>query len=564
MCGIAGFISQNKDYDGHKIVSRMLNRLNHRGPDQRGVADFDDLSLGMVRLSIIDQVEHPVPFTDDTGLYAIAYNGEIYNHQSIKSSISNKYRFHTDSDTETTLLNFIEHGPSSFEELNGMYAFAIYDSTKKETYIVRDKVGEKPLYYTEGKDFFAFASEIKALLEVTPAQFNEEAISYKAYEFTVGKETMFKNIFQLEPGEYIKYSNCKKWIHSYWKIWNNLLEIEDDKQKIIKDLSELLEDSILLRTNNCSHKYAALISGGVDSALIASIAKPDFIYTSHYDFPDFDELEFARMVAKQIGKKLQVIAPTKNDFINTKDKIAYHLDEPCTWTSFTLWMLLDRLAKDGIKVVMTGDGADEIFGGYHRYHLLNHDEQIRQLEAMKNYEYLINKYYGDPVERYSKIVNRYHNTFDQEVNTYLYHSIGFYFNKMEGDVVHLMGLNDFYSTMQILLQMTDRISMAFSMENRSPFLDYRLVQYAFSMPSKYKIKNGISKWILKEIAKKFIPKPIVDRKDKRGFSAPVNRWFEWDKKGKYDRSAYRQIAFDAWCDAFEVNKALPAFNQYMN
>ena len=244
MCGIAGFISQNRSYDGNTIVSGMLNKLRHRGPDQEGVATSNGVSLGMVRLSIIDKTDHPIPFTDTTGDYSIVYNGEIYNHSSIRSSLSGKYRFKSTTDTETTLINFIEKGTNAFQDFNGMYAFAIHDSRNDVTYIVRDKVGEKPLYYTQGKDFFAFSSEAKALLEIVSPRFNEDAISYKAYEFTVGKETLFKDIFQLEPGDYIQYKNNTMSLHSYWKVWDNLLEIEDDEQQIIKDLTELLEDSI--------------------------------------------------------------------------------------------------------------------------------------------------------------------------------------------------------------------------------------------------------------------------------------------------------------------------------
>jgi asparagine synthase (glutamine-hydrolysing) len=206
-----------------------------------------------------------------------------------------------------------------------------------------------------------------------------------------------------------------------------------------------------------------------------------------------------------------------------------------------------------VTVLLSGEGADEVFGGYHRYHLLFHDEQIHNLAAMQQYDYLIQKYYGSPVDRYLRLVNRHSNIYDDKVNNYLKETIGYYFKKMSENIVHLMGLNDFYSTMQVLLQMADRMSMAFSIENRSPFLDHRLVQYSFSMPSKYKIRDGISKWALKEIARKFIPQPIADRVDKRGFSAPVNKWFQWDKKGKYDRSAYKRQAYRDWSQAFGLN-----------
>lgn len=552
MCGIAGFISKNRSYNTTDIVSRMLQKLHHRGPDQQGLQTYDDTTIGMVRLSIIDTIEHAIPVQDETQNFAIVYNGEIYNHDSIKAGLRTKYRFRTDSDTETALVSYIENGVRSFHEHNGMYAFAIHDRRNQETVIVRDKSGEKPLYYTQGSDFFAFASEAKALLEVVEPEFNTDAVSYDAYEFTVGKETLFKHIYQLEPGEYIKVKDDKYTVHTYWKIWDHLIDIPDDEQKILNDVSELVEDSILLRTKNTAHNYAAFVSGGIDSSLIACIAKPEYLYTAHYDYADFDELDYAKLVAKQIDKELVVVRPGKEDFVRTREDIAYALDTPCTWTSFTLWMLLEQAKCDGVRVVMTGEGADEMFGGYHRYHLLHHDEQIYHLEAMKQYTYLIGKYHGSAVSRYAKLVNRCENIYSEKVNRYLDESIGKYYDHMGEDIVHFMGLNDFYSTMQVLLQMSDRLNMAFSIENRSPFLDYRLIQYAYSVSSKYKIKNGVTKWLLKEVSKKFIPKEIAERIDKRGFAAPVNKWFEWDKTGKYNRSAYKNLVFEDWKKVYNV------------
>jgi len=555
MCGIAGFITNSPKYDSKRIVQDMLSAIKHRGPDQRGVYAKDNVTLGMVRLSIIDEEKHKIPYQTFDKSLAIVYNGEIYNHNDLRYPYKGRYDFKTNSDAETVLYHYLERGVGSFADYNGMYAFAIYDSRKREVYIVRDKAGEKPLYYTYKKGSFAFASEVKALLTIMKRPtFNKDCLSYEAYEFNTGESTLFKDIYSLLPGEYIKidrFGNFTK--HNYWKVWDNLIEVPDNIKKIESKLTDLIVDSIQLRTKNCVHRYATFVSGGVDSSLIASIAKPDYIYTCHYPIDGYNELQYAKLVAKKIKKRLVVIRPTIQDFERTRKKIIYHLDTPCTWTSFSLWMLLERAQKD-IKVVLSGDGADELFSGYHRYHLLHHDEQIKSLKALGQYSYLINRYYGSPIERYAKLVNRSENRYDREVAEYLEDSIRPYFEAMKDNHIHAMGVCDFYTTMQELLQFADRLNMAFSVENRSPFLDYRLIQFAFSMPQKYKIKNGVTKWMLKRIAKKFIPKEITERVDKRGFSAPVNQWFGWGKEGKYDRTEYKKLVFNDWLKVFNVTK----------
>lgn len=553
MCGIAGFVTIDPKKNANKMVKNMLSSIQHRGPDQAGIYKKDNIALGMARLNVIDNENHDIPYESFDGSAVIVYNGEIYNHNSIRNDLKNKYKFKTASDAETVLYGYLDKGVNSFLDYNGMYAFALYDVRKKDLYLVRDKAGEKPLYYTRTDSCFAFASEIKALLkDIVCPVFNKECISYEAYEFNTGEATVFKDIFCLMPGEYIKvdrYMNVKK--YSYWKIWDNLIEVPDNIKRIESQLTELLVDAISLRTKNSVHRYGTFISGGVDSSLIACIAKPEHIYTCHYDVDGYSELKYAKLVAKKIKRKLVVVQPTKQDFERTREKIIYHLDTPCTWTSFSLWMLLERAHKD-IKVVLSGDGADEIFSGYHRYHLLHHDEQVRKLKALERYSYIIDRYYGSPVERYAKLVNRCENRYDSDVIKYLQETMEQYFLKMKFDCIHAMGTADFYTTMQELLHFADRMNMAFSVENRSPFLDHRLIQYGFSMPSKYKIKNGITKWIIKRIARKFIPKEIVDRVDKRGFSAPINIWFGWGKNGKYDRSEYKHMVYEDWRKVFKV------------
>lgn len=554
MCGIVGIITKDKTLQTNRLVQQMLEAIKHRGPNQKDMFQKDNITLGMIRLSIIDQQEHQIPYESFDGRAVLVYNGEIYNHEEIRRTHLSKYPFKTKSDAETILYHYLHKGTGSFLDYNGMYAFALYDVDKKELYIVRDRAGEKPLYYINTESFFAFASEIKALFKLIEPVFNPECLSFDAYEFNTGEITMFKNVMNLMPGEYLKVDglgNVKK--YAYWKIWDNLIHVPDNVSKIESRLTDLVVDAIMLRKKNCVHRFGVFVSGGVDSALVACIAKPDYLYTCHYALEDYDELEYAQLVAEKLKKTLVIIRPKREDFERTRRKIIYHLDTPCTWTSFSLWLLLERAHKD-IKVVLSGDGADELFGGYHRYHLLHHDEQIKNLKALERYSYLIQRYYGSPVERYVRLVNRCRNRYDVKILRYLEETIGYYFSKMKNDYIHGMGLTDFYTTMQELLQFADRLNMAFGVENRSPFLDYRLIQFAFSLPSKYKIRDGTTKWILKRIARKFIPKKIVERVDKRGFSAPINRWFGWGKNGKYDRSDFKELIYNDWRKVFKVKK----------
>lgn len=543
MCGIAGYIDFGRSgLSVDAVVANMLQMTKYRGPDQTGIYKEPGLSMGMNRLNIIDREHHEIPYTDPQKQHVLVYNGEIYNHHDFRRGLS--VSFQTVSDAESTLYDLAVHGMDNLVSYNGMYAFAYLDRRENKLYLVRDKAGEKPLYYIQNQDYFAFASEIKALVPLDSGKIRLP-VSYKTYEFCVGRETLYENIRQVLPGEFLCLDLKKKKLshHQYFNLWDHKIDLPTDLNQIESQLTELLEDSIRLRTKNLAHQFAIFTGGGVDSALMACIAKPDELYYCHYDLGKaFDELEYAQLVADRIGRKLKIIEPKKEDFERTRQKIAFHLDTPCTWTSFSLWMLLEQLPEH-VKVIMTGEGADEAFAGYHRYHLLHHDEQIHSLQAMADYSYLIQKYYGSPVERYSKLVNRSVNPYDPEVNKFLHETVGHYFEKSDSDVVHGMGMHDFYTTMQVLLQMSDRMSMAFSVENRSPFLDYRLLQFAFSLESRFKIRDGVTKWILKKVASKFIPREIVDRIDKRGFSAPLNIWFGWDKLGKYNRSMYKESVF---------------------
>ena len=305
MCGIAAFISSNPKYNSTAIVNKMLDHMAHRGPNGRGVEKIGETTIGMVRLSIIDVEPHDIPISNERNTHSIVYNGEIYNHEELYKKLSGVAKFRTKSDAETVLHAYSHYGDNTWNMLNGMFSIAITDRVSGETVIVRDRSGEKPLYYCKGKDFYAFSSEIKALLDLIEPQLNEHALSYQAYEFTFGEETLFKGIYALPPGEWIKVSANHFRKQVYWKIWDELIDLSGDTTKLKNQLTELLYDAVQLRTNSTCHDVGIFMGGGVDSALIACMSNPDHLYTCHYALgADFDELYYAQLVAKQLKKRI--------------------------------------------------------------------------------------------------------------------------------------------------------------------------------------------------------------------------------------------------------------------
>ncbi len=553
MCGIAGIIHKNK-VDHSNDLKKILKQIKYRGPDETGIATFQNLSIGMNRLAIIDSKKHNIPYYDDEKKIWAVFNGEIYNFKQLIREFSIKKKFRTNSDIEIIIFLYKKFGKKFIHKLNGMFSIAIFDKEKNKILLFRDRAGEKPLYYYFDNNIFIFASEIKALLSHAGSKINEDYFPFKSLEISFGENTMFKNIFSVLPGDFLEINTVNLAIkkHTYWRAWHNKLDYSNfSDDRLADELSDLLIDAINLRSENTNKLTGCFVSGGIDSSIVASILKPDYLYTIFFDIgPDFDELDYAKIIAKHIKRDLNIVTPQPSDFNKTRKKIAYHLDTPCTWTSFSIWKLLEECSKD-VKVILSGDGADEIFAGYHRYLLLYHDQQIFNIPSLKNYNFLINNYYGDAKDRYTRLINRNFNKFDKKNNQELYKFVDNHFKKTNS-IINAMTMTDFYSTMQVLLQMSDRLTSAFSIENRSPFLDHRIVEFGFNINDNMKIRDGKTKWILKEVARRFVPKKIYERVDKRGFSAPLNKWFGWDKlgSGKYQRETYKNIVYDDWKNIF--------------
>src|SRR3990167_5077670 len=422
-------------------VEAMLQLMKHRAPDDQGIFDNGKFVMGMGRLSIID-LKSPglCPYTENE--FVISFNGEIYNYLELKKELQKKgWKFKTNSDTEVLLKAYREWGEKCLEKFNGMFAFAIYDSKKHQLFLARDIVGEKPLYYKEFP--FQFASEAKALgfscTEFPPA-------SYAIYDFKVLR------------------------IKKYWELnlrRINLAEAEDE-------LEDLLKDSIKLRTRS-DVPYGLYYSGGIDSSLISTFN--DFEHKFTYEDGDY-----------------------ATEFKTTFPEILWHLDYPISsFSPFGLWKLAE-MAKGKVKVVLSGEGADELFGGYVRYIKPEFNYQAKR--RFPSYQKMF-----EPAES-----------------------------------VHVAGWKEFNGNLRELLRMGDRMSSAFGLENRCPFLDKRIIEFAFSLPENLKIQGTETKVILRRILKRRLP-TYVD-KEKHGLYCSVPEWL--GEKGKFDKKKYLSYQKSLW------------------
>ncbi len=508
MCSIAGVTSTNHN----KIVNTMLNLMRHRAPDDKGIYNDDKITLGMGRLKIIDlESENLCPYINQD--VVLSFNGEIYNFKEIKKELKDLgFKFKTTSDTEVLALGWSKWGTRIFSKLNGMFAFAVYDIRKKKLYLARDIAGEKPLYYIYKDKKLFFASEAKALVK-TLNLVKQKSETYEAFQHCLN-ETLFKNLLQLPAAHYLEYDlNLNKIIKitEYWTLKRRRINLKTCEE----ELNYLLKKSVKLRTF-CDVDYALYYSKGVDSSLISTFHefKSKMYFNDQYDW--------------------------KSNFFKNIKKIVYHLDFPVgSYSSYPLWKLAERAKKKKIKVILSGEGADEIFGGYIRYMPIYASWQLKQ--NFKSYTPLFNKYYRDYYIDFSRITVRNKNL---EIIKKKMKPIF----EMFDDPINAMGYFDFKYVMPSLLQMGDRMSSAFGVENRCPFLDKEIIEFGFNLPPEIKIKNFNQKNILRSILKKRgISKPLL--LEKKGLTIKYNKWF---KKDNWDinRSNYFDYLNSNWSKLF--------------
>ncbi len=545
MCGINGF-----NWEDRNLIREMNMRLNHRGPDAEGILIDQGISLGHVRLSILDLSERgnqPMFNADKT--VCIIYNGEIYNFMDLRKNLENEgYCFNSSSDTEVILRAYEKDGIDCIKEFNGIFAFCIYDVKEQCLYLGRDRLGIKPLYYFHDKDKFIFSSEIKGFFAIRdmPLSLDEMAIAEYFLTDNVYAEGFLIDIHAVNPASYIKFDlgNRRLQEREYWNIHEAIcarqyfLKSKKSETALIEDLDRLLNDVVKDQLISDA-PLGAICSGGVDSSLITAIASqyvPHLkIFNVSVSEKDYDESAYARRIAQHLRLDLIEEALDKNKYLEHFKSCIYHEDLPLMHpNSVGVYLISKRAKKEGVSVLLSGEGADELFGGYPRYREYYKKWRINSVPA---FQYLLKKISayaldfdsrGRPVDnivhflRYSSINPGFNRKND--IQQHFREALKFIDNGVERELQSYI-LRDLRYYVIPLLRRTDRMSMAAGIEMRIPYLDNRLVDFAVNLPLRYKVRPTETKYLLKKVAERYLPQEIVYR-SKKGFPMPVEKWFE--------------------------------------
>jgi asparagine synthase (glutamine-hydrolysing) len=544
----------------------MDRLLAHRGPDGNGAwtADAQNVGLAHRRLSIIDLSDAAAqPMAGANGA-VITYNGEIYNYVELREALAAHWRFRTGSDTETILAAYDRYGEDCVAHLRGMFAFAIWDGQK--LFCARDRFGIKPFYYAVVDGNFLFASEAKALLPFL-ADIGTDASAlaeYLTFQYTIGEHTLFKGVKQLMPGHALSLEDGQVRV---WRYWDVKYEIDFDHRPIYfqRRLPELIDESLRLHLRS-DVPVGSYVSGGIDSSLIAILAAglaPANRHAFHgkfTEFPGYDESRYAQLVAERTGGELHVIDIKARHFRDHIDDVVYHLDFPVAGPGSFPQYMVSKLASEHLKVVLGGQGGDEIFGGYARYLLAYFEQCIKaaldgnyrsgnfvvtiesivpNLGLLREYKPLMKEFwreglFGPLDERYFRLVDR-STDMEGEIDwaaldkARVFEDFRAIFNNQRNvrkqayfdSMTHF----DFKCLLPALLHVEDRMSMAHGLESRVPLLDHPLIEFAATVPADVKFEGGNMKHLLKTAYADVLPEPILNRRDKMGFPVPLKEWF---------------------------------------
>lgn len=608
MCGINGIAYSTRtgrQVDEKRLIA-MRDILHHRGPDDGGVFVDGNIGLGHRRLSIVDVAHGAQPMFNADRSCAIVYNGEVYNHADHRDNlIARGYKFQNRSDTETILHLYEAHGRDCVDFLRGMFAFAIWDRRKQELFIARDRFGVKPLYYVHADDgSLFFASEIKALLEASAIkpEINFNALPDQfANHGTSGDETLYHGVRRLMPGHTMVWKDGKIDIREFWDLsFEQKHEARSDAE-YIDEWRELFRQSVNLRMM-ADVPLGMFLSGGIDSSAIAAmmstmVAEPIKTFSVAFNERDANELEYARLVAKKFGTDHHEITITPEQFFKALPNLVWHEDEPIGFIASVPLYFVSKLAQQHVKVVLTGEGADETMAGYGRYakalKLLNYGEKYESVtpgflrDAVRggvatlpasmsrklgrtflSRESDIESLFFDNFSVLSKSMQKdlfARETRERIENTDPYFLQNRLIDKCDAeDVLDKLLYADTKTYLHELLMKQDQMSMAASIESRVPFLDHKLVEFTARMPREMKLRGGTTKWILREAMKGILPTEILDR-PKMGFPVPIGGWFRGEFKHIVDEYVLGSRAMERGIfDAGFVKKLVAEHNAGAN
>lgn len=553
MCGICGFVSKRSDIKDKLIEAN--NTMFHRGPDDGGVyvkelTNGYGLGLGHRRLSIID-LSHAghQPMISRNEKISVVFNGEIYNYNELKKQLK-YYDFQSNSDTEVIIASYLQWGIDCITHFNGMFALALYDQECETLFLVRDRMGKKPLYYYWGDGELYFASELKAVQTLVSSDLDISINSMGAYlfrQYIGGSNSIYKKIYKVCPGEIVTLSNGELSKQIYWDAVECYKELVSNEKISFNDakeaLNQLITDSVRIRMIS-DVPVGTFLSGGIDSALVTAIANelsqgPVNSYAIGFYEKEYNEAESAKAIATYLGTKHTELYISEQDMLSVIDDIPVYYDEPFADTSQIPSMLVSKLAKKDVTVSLSGDGGDELFCGYNFYDSVALAQRYDMAGVLLHHilpESLQTKVPPN-VEKIIMNKKRQHKTqydvlpYDKLIGSYFLNE----YDEIRYDENKIMFEKNFQKRRMLLDQITylpddilckmDRASMSCSLECRNPLLDYRIVEYSYELPHKFKYKNGEKKYILKSLAYDYIPKELLDR-PKKGFGVPIEKWMK--------------------------------------
>lgn len=569
MCGIVGIVDSGK-LVGEDLVVEMRDALTHRGPDDAGVWINKDRKIALAhrRLSVIDLSRAGrQPMSDDEGKILITYNGEIYNFQEIRKELEKRgYRFRTRTDTEVIIYAYKEWGVNCLQRFNGMFALGIYDDKKKIIFLARDRVGKKPLYYAQYNSKFVFVSELKALTRDPefPKEIDLNALNfYFAYGYIPGELCIFAKVKKLLPAHALTYDlktkEMKRW--RYWQLSLDKTEEVSDEEQLLGELEYLLEDATKLRMIS-DVPLGVFLSGGVDSSLVTAMMarvsdKPVRTFSIGFEEKKYDELSYAQIVARYFSTNHHEFI-VKPDAIEVLPELVKQFDEPFADSSLIPTYYVSREAKQEVTVALSGDGGDELFGGYQNYFQAGGDRLIARVfpsffrnllssagkvlpDGIKGKNSLLRLGYNEydafvdiNMDSFFKISLR-REIFEKQVLNYLgeeFYAPELYrkswmMNSLPRDFLEKMTYSDYkvYLPDDILVKV-DRASMLVSLEIRAPLLDYRIAEFSYQkIPARMKLKGFTKKYLLKKLARRLLPREL-NLERKQGFAIPIKEWFK--------------------------------------